>query len=38
MTDAMMIHVHRDMLPVYRENLLEEVRAIEGVSTCRDYL
>ena len=32
MNNAMMIHVHRYMLPVYRENLLEEVRAIRGVA------
>ena len=32
MTDAIMIHVHKDMLPVYREILLEEVRVIEGVT------
>ena len=28
----MMIHIQRDMLPVYRENLLEEVRVIKGVA------
>ena len=32
MNNAMMIHVHKDMLPVYRENLLKEVRAINGVA------
>ena len=31
MNNAIMIHVHEDMLPVYREKLLEEVRVIKGV-------
>ena len=31
MTNAIMIHVHKDMLPVYHEKLLEEIRIIKGV-------
>jgi len=31
MTNAIMIHVHKDMLPVYHEKLLEEIRVIKGV-------
>jgi hypothetical protein len=31
MNNAIMIHVHKDMLPVYHEKLLEEIRVIKGV-------
>ena len=31
MTNAIMIHVHKDMLPVYHEKLLEDIRVIKGV-------
>ena len=32
MKNAIMIHIHKDMLPVYHESLLDNVRFIKGVA------